>query len=284
MLQKPVRTLSSGEWQNIILVALAVLVLWPLFPDRILHAHLPINPRQVIRLVVILAVIQIVGHVVLRWFGPRLGLSFAGLVSGFVSSTATHAAMGAQAKSNPAHGKAYASAAVLSNVATALQAMLMVSSIATASWAQFAPYLLAMGVMAGVCGMIAMARMRDVQPSANQSRFSVRQPLIFAALLTLMSGLSAFIQHEWGQALAWVASGLAAMVDVHVAIATIASQSLPSDAAVTIPSLICLTINAFAKAVIAWVSAGRSRFAMDVSVYLALIAAAPWAVWWLMKP
>jgi uncharacterized membrane protein (DUF4010 family) len=164
-----------------------------------------------------------------------------------------------------------------------LQAMLMVSSIAAASWAQFAPYLLAMGAAAILCGIIAFARVQDVQPTTDQSRFSIRQPLIFAALLTVISGLSAFIQHEWGQTSAWIASALAAMVDVHVAVATIASQSLPSEATVAIPLLICLTINAFAKAVIAWVSAGRSRFAMDLSVYLALIAAAPWGVWWLMK-
>jgi uncharacterized membrane protein (DUF4010 family) len=275
--------MSSREWKQAMLFVLAVLMLWPWLPDRIWHEHLPVNPRQVIRLMVILATIQIVGHMVLRWFGPRLGLSVAGLVSGFVSSTATHAAMGAQAKSNPAHGKAYASAAVLSNVATALQAMLMVSSIAKASWVQFAPYLLAMAAMAMVCGMIAFARVQDVQPSADQSQFSIRQPLIFAMLLTVISGLSAFIQHEWGQTTAWIASGLAAMVDVHVAIATLATQSLLSDTAVTIPLLICMTINSLTKAVIAWLSAGHSRFAIDVSVYLALIAAAPWGVWWLVK-
>jgi uncharacterized membrane protein (DUF4010 family) len=281
MLQRPSRIFSSGERQQIILVALCATVLWPWAPDRILGEHFPVNPRQVIRLVVILAAIQIAGHVVLRWFGPRLGLSLAGLVSGFVSSTATHAAMGAQARTHPVHGKAYASAAVLSNVATALQAMLMVSSIATTTWASFAPYLLAMAAMAIVCGIVAFARVQDIHSSADESRFSIKQPLIFAGLLTLISALSAFIQHEWGQTTAWIVSGLAAFVDVHVAIASLASQSSRADADVTIPLLICLTINAFSKAVISWMAAGRSRFTMDISLYLALITGAPWCIWWL---
>lgn len=279
MLLNPAHTLSVQERRHILVFTLAVLLLWPWLPDRILHEHLPVNPRQVLRLMIILSAIQLVGHVVLRWLGPRMGLSLAGLVSGFVSSTATHAAMGVQARANPADGRAYASAAVLSNVATALQAMLMVSSITAASWALFAPYLLSLAAAAVVGGVIAFTRVNDVQTTSHESRFSMRQSLVFAALLTAISGVSAFIQHEWGQMAAWIASGLAAMVDVHVAIASIASQPVQTEASVTIPLLICLTINAAIKAVIAWVSAGASRFATEVSLYLVLMACAPWCVW-----
>jgi uncharacterized membrane protein (DUF4010 family) len=282
MLQSPTRTLNPGEWLQAALLLLVAAVLWVSLPDQILHEHVPVNPRQVLKLVIILAAIQIMGHVVLRSLGPRLGLSLTGLVSGFVSSTATHAAMGAQARDNAAHSRAFASAAVLSNVATAVQAMLMVGSMAAALWAQFAPYLLAMAGMAVLCGSIAFVRVPDVQPVADPSRFSLRQVLIFAALLTAISAVSAFVLHEWGQTAAWMATGLAAMVDVHVAIATIASQAPQAEAGVTILLLICLTINAMVKTVIAWVSAGPSRFAVEVSAYLALIALAPWVVWLLI--
>jgi uncharacterized membrane protein (DUF4010 family) len=279
MLANLAHILSVQERRHILVFTLAALLLWLWLPDRMLHEHLPVNPKQVLRLMIILSAIQLVGHVVLRWLGPRMSLSLAGLVSGFVSSTATHAAMGAQARVNPTDSQACASAAVLSNVATALQAMLMISSITAASWVLYAPYLLSLSAAAVVCGVIAFTRINDVQVTSHESRFSMRQSLVFAALLTAISGVSAFIQHEWGQMAAWIASGLAAMVDVHVAIASIASQPVQTEASVTIPLLICLTINAGIKAVIAWVSAGASRFATEVSLYLVLMACAPWCVW-----
>jgi uncharacterized membrane protein (DUF4010 family) len=139
-----------------------------------------------------------------------------------------------------------------------------------------------MAGMAVLCGSVAFVRVPEVQPVADPRRFNLRHVLIFAALLTAISAVSAFVLHEWGQTAAWIATGLAAMVDVHVAIATIASQSPQAEASVTIPLLICLTINAMVKTVIVWVSAGPSRFAVEVSVYLVLIALAPWAVWLLI--
>ncbi|MCP2871735.1 DUF4010 domain-containing protein, partial [Salmonella enterica subsp. enterica serovar Typhimurium] len=84
-----------------LLLAAAALVILPLVPDRAVDPLGAINPRTLWKLAVLMMAINACGHIALRAAGPALGLSFAGFASGFVSSTATIAAMGAEARRNP---------------------------------------------------------------------------------------------------------------------------------------------------------------------------------------
>ena len=64
-------------------------------------------------------------QIALRLMGAQIGLALSGLAAGFVSSTATFAAMGAQAVRTPALRAGAVSAAVLSSLATVLQLVLL---------------------------------------------------------------------------------------------------------------------------------------------------------------
>ena len=78
---------------GLMLVAAATVVL-PLLPDRAIDPWQALNPYKLWTLVVLIMAINAAGYVALRALGPGAGLALAGFVGGFVSSTATLAAMG----------------------------------------------------------------------------------------------------------------------------------------------------------------------------------------------
>lgn len=273
-----VEVLSERELTDAIVLLSLALILLPLFPDRELAPTIPVNPYRVLRLVVIMSSIQAFGYVMLRLLGHRVGVPIAGLMSGFVSSTATHAAMGARARANPGQSSAYVSAAVFSNVATAFQAIAIVAAAAPARLTQLAPYLLVMAATAGVCGAIAFRRIQDTEGKPEHRAFSLWQAFVFAVLLTSVTGLSLWIQREWGDVAAWVAAMFAAMVDVHVALAALLVQPSASNDSLALPLLICLAINAAMKVVASFAAAGRSRYSFEVFACALAILAVPWGL------
>ncbi|WP_343252166.1 DUF4010 domain-containing protein, partial [Methylibium sp. T29] len=93
--------LSEQELHDgLLLTALALIVL-PLIPARPLDALGGIDPRPLAALVLLILAMQAAGQVALRALGPRGGVLAAGLVSGFVSSTATVASLGGRARERP---------------------------------------------------------------------------------------------------------------------------------------------------------------------------------------
>src|SRR5665811_67612 len=88
--------LSEEELTDALIFAAAALVVLPLVPDRYVG---PFSAG---------------GHLAVRLLGPRFGLPLAGLASGFVSSVATIASMGARARKDPLISRPAAAGAVLS--------------------------------------------------------------------------------------------------------------------------------------------------------------------------
>jgi len=84
-----VDVLSETELRDGLLLCSAALVILPLLPGHGVTSLPAINPRRLWGLVVLFMGLQAVGYVALRAAGPALGLALSGLVSGFVSSTAT---------------------------------------------------------------------------------------------------------------------------------------------------------------------------------------------------
>jgi uncharacterized membrane protein (DUF4010 family) len=95
------RVLSAEELHDMLLLAALGLVLLPLVPSMPLAWLGGINPRPLAALVLLILLLQGVGHVALRVAGPRFGLAASGFFSGFVSSTATIASLGSRARHEP---------------------------------------------------------------------------------------------------------------------------------------------------------------------------------------
>ena len=274
------QVLSAQELHDLLLLTAAAFVVLPLLPDRTIDPWDAINPRKLWLLVVAVMAVSSAGYVALRAFGSRLGLALAGLAGGFVSSTATIAAMGDRAKASPKTSAAFASAGLVSNVGTIIQLTIVMAALSPELLGHAAAPLAASGVVAVAAAALASWRAfssaGDGHELAGQRPFEPLRVLGFVAILAVIVLLAAIARHWLGAgSLPWVlaASGLA---DVHAATAS-AAQLVATGQVDTGQALFAvlaaLTTNSLMKCVVAALRGGRD-YALRVIPGIALMVVA----------
>lgn len=275
------RVLTRQELHDLLLLTAAAFVVLPLLPDRTIDPWNSINPHRLWVLVVAVMTISSVGYIALRLFGVRLGLSIAGLAGGFVSSTATIAAMADRARADPALAPAAASAGLMSNVATIVQLAVVIGAVSATMLRWATPALIAAGAVVVASAWLSTrsstaAVSVPARKMVTQRPFEPMAALRFVALLAAIMMGSAILREVLGQAsLPWVlaASGLA---DVHAAAASAAQSMMrdPLDARLAEQGLIGAFIaNSLMKCLVAGIKGGRG-FASRLIPGTVLMAAA----------
>lgn len=276
-----VRVLSEQEVHDGLLLAAAALVILPLVPDRTVDPLGAINPRTLWTLAVLMMAINACGHIALRAAGPALGLTFAGFASGFVSSTATIAAMGAEARRDPALRAGAVSGAVLSSLATVVYLAVLLAATSPAVLRAMALPLLAAGVAAAAYGLLIAlrsVRKRDGDTPPPGRPFNPRLAMLFAATMGVLLLITAFLTDRYGASGAGLAAALAGFADAHSAAAAVASLQaggrITAEQAV-LPILAGFTTNASSKLIVA-VTTGDRAFALQVVPGVLLSVGAAW--------
>lgn len=266
---------------GLILLATALIVL-PLVPDTSLSWLANINPRRLCLLAVLIMAMQALGYVALRLAGPRVGLALSGLVSGFVSSTATVAAMGQRAREHPELRTACLSGAWLSCAATSVQIALIAAATHTASIEQVSMSLIAALCMSLLLGAAAFRRASQVEYVVKQGHaFSIKQALGFAILLTGVTAAAGIAQQYAGNAGASTVAAFAGFADAHAAAASVfnlAGTGQLSLQAMHTALLIVFSTNTVSKLIAAF-PAGDSRYGFACSAGLVSVAVAAWLPW-----
>ena len=280
------QVLSEQELRDALLLLASALVVLPLAPNQALPWLGGLNLRVVWQLVVLIMTVQALGHVALRLFGARLGLPLSGLVSGFVSSTATIAAMGARAVRHPELRTACVAGAWFSTVSTALQILLIAGLLYPAGLALFAPSLGSALLVALLLGLAAFRRSAlplDDTAAAGRA-FSLRQSILLALLFTGIAAAVAWLQQGLGTIATLAGTALAGLADAHSSAAAV--MSLAARGEIEPPTMLTAVLLAFSsnnlsKMVAAYL-AGGARYGSIVSAGLALVALAAWMPWlWL---
>lgn len=272
--------LTPTELRDALLLGAAALVVLPMIPSMPLSWLGGLDPRRLWALAVLFMAIQGLGHVALRAFGARMGLAFSGLVSGFVSSTATTGALGARARETPALLASCIAGAWFSTVATALQLVLIAATIHPASLVILRAPLLAMLATALLCACLAVTRQRERAasvPTAGHA-FKLASSLGFAALLAGVTAAVGLIERHYGLAGAGIGIALAGLADAHSA--TTSALSLAHSGAIAPDAvgryvLLAVTTNTVSKILFAFV-AGGARYGALVSAGLIAITGAAW--------
>jgi len=278
--------LSGEDLRNGLLLAASALVVLPLLPDRGPDWAPALNPHRVWRLVVLVLVLQAAGHIALRIFGARGGLALSGFFSGFISSTATMAAMGHHARQHPDRLAACASGALLSNVATMLQLAALAAMVNPALLNALA-LPLAGGVLGAAMGaLIGWQRNHDSVDAGEEPRAVAFQPLHaigFAALMTGVTALVSWLQGSSGALAASASIALAGFADAHAAGSaafTLATDSVGSTINVAVLMMLGVTTNTVSKTIAATLGGG-AMFLRRLAPGLVLLLAGGWAGWWL---
>lgn len=276
-----VRVLSEQEVHDGLLLAAAALVILPLLPDRAVDPLGAINPRTLWKLAVLMMAINACGHIALRAAGPALGLSFAGFASGFVSSTATIAAMGAEARRNPALRAGAVSGAVLSSLATVVYLAVLLAATSPAVLHAMALPLLSAGAAAAAYGLLITlrgARAHRGEPPPAGRPFNPRLALLFAATMGALMLVTTILTDRFGAGGAGVAAALAGFADAHSAAAAVASLQAGSRVTAeqaVLPILAGFTTNASSKLVVA-ITTGDRAFVLQVVPGVLLSVGAAW--------
>jgi uncharacterized membrane protein (DUF4010 family) len=280
------KTLTEHEFHSALVLAAAALIVLPLTPNQPQSWLGGVNLYTVWQLVVVLMLVQSVGHVALRLFGPRLGLPLSGLVSGFVSSTATVAAMGTRAKQQPALTMACVCGALLSTVSTSLQ-IALIGLVIQPSLLQILAPALGCALLASLVVSAAAFRRSELphEPLPDRPAFSLWQSIGLALLLTAASSVVAWAQTWYGQSAMYVTATLAGFADAHAAAAAVMSlvAQNASQSALLLPAvLLAFTSNTISKIVMAYV-AGGWRYGSLVTGGLVAVAVAIWLPWMATK-
>jgi uncharacterized membrane protein (DUF4010 family) len=276
--------LSGQEMHDLLMLAAAAFVVLPLLPEGAIDPWGVLELRRLWILVVAMMAVSSAGYVALRWFGPRLGLPLAGFAGGFVSSTATIAAMADLAHAAPQRRRAFASAALASNVGTIVQLGIVLGTLAPALLAKAALPLAAAGavaVLAALLSILGGGGGHDGDTATLLTRpFEPRKVLGFVALLAAVMLLAAGVQHGFGEgSLPWVLA-LTGLGDVHAAAASGAQLVAAGKASVGVAQwalLAALASNSAMKCGFAWLRGGH-RFALLVVPWIVVMVAAFGAV------
>lgn len=274
--------LTDVEIKDLLIFAGATLVVLPLLPDEPIGPFGALNLRNVWIVVILVMAVSALGYVAMRIVGTRFGLPIAGLASGFISSTATIAAMGSHAAKTPNICGSAVAGAVLSTVATIVQLTVVLAATNPATLHAFWLPLAAAGAVAlaygGVFTLSALQQKSD-GPAQADGAFSLKTALAFAATLAVILVVSAALQHWFGETGIVLAAAAAGLADTHAAaisVAALVAAGKMDTAHAILPILAGMTTNTVIKIVMA-VANGDRAFALRVVPGLLLVIAAAWA-------
>ncbi|MHA1180706.1 MAG: MgtC/SapB family protein [Alphaproteobacteria bacterium] len=248
---------------GLILLAMTVILL-PVLPDREIAAWLPINPREVWLLTILIAALSFAGYVAIRVAGPQLGIPLSGIAGGLVSSTATTLNMGRLARQHTERTKLFAAAILLSSAVMMLRVIFLVG-VVNASLLQFvAPPLvlavLAQGVLAGYLGNWTRSAATVDQPLSLRNPFDLGVVLAFGALLAIIMVLTKLLA-AWagaGGAIALAAiSGTFDVDAISLSLARLVPGGLDANTAAC-AILVAVIANSLTKIALAWTTGGAA--------------------------
>jgi uncharacterized membrane protein (DUF4010 family) len=274
--------LTEDELKDGLILAGATLVVLPLLPNRQMGPFGALNPQSIWMLVILVMVIGAVGHVAVRTLGVRHGLPLSGLAAGFISSTATIAAMGARSTKTPSLLASTVSAAVLSNLATVVQLALVIAATSMTTLTTLSASLICAGIAAMFYGIVFTVRAirQNVEGDAPGGHpFSLATAFVFAGTLAFVLIASAALREWFGETGAIVAATLAGFVDTHsaaISISSLVASEKMNATEAALPILAGLSANTISKGIVA-ATTGTHAFALRVIAGLIIVALAAWA-------
>lgn len=283
------QAMTRQELDDLIIFLAAIMIVLPLAPNRFMGPFDAVNWHQLTRFVILVMTISALGHMLKRHLGQRSGLVWAGLLGGFISSTATVANMARLARSEPAQLQTATAGALLSSVSTFIQLGLLVAMALPELLSQM---LVPMGL--GACFSLAFALLTcRSRPTADNTpdmtirghAFDLAASLWLALALLVITVLTAGLNQVWGDTGAQASAALSGLVDAHATVATmggLVDQGLIAPTQAQLCIWMAVSTNSISKAAMAAVVGGKA-FALQFLPGLLSSIAAVWLSQWVQS-
>lgn len=273
--------LEKVTWQElraaIILLAMTFLAL-PIIPDQNYGPYGGVNPRQVWLLAVILAAVSFLGYAAVKIMGPQRGVLFSSAAGGLVSSTAVTLSAAQRAAADMKGARLHAASVAIATAISFARTLVLIFVLNRAvAMLAAVPLVLAALTAAVVAVLLArsVAARKDTKSLDLRNPFSLRETLILAALIGVITFVAEAASAWFGTAGGLAAATISGAVDVDaatVSIANLAGGSMaPALAALGV--LMAAAANNVFKFAIGTGTAGRA-FAPYLLVAIGLPVAA----------
>ncbi len=267
---------TDAEMEDALRLLVMAFIVLPLLPHRDLGPYGVLDPRRIWQLVVALTAISWVGYVATRMLGATRGLAVAGLAGGFVSASATTAAMGRLARTlhsvdGPIAGARFAS------LATYVELVAIIAVADRGVVREVVPAAALGSAVLFVTDGRRWWRARhteheddDTSSVTPERPFALKPVLLLAGVLTAALLLARWAADRFGASGAVFAAGAAGFADAHAASLAVVTLHAQGD----IPLGTCLTsiaaavgTNTLTKVILAFTAGGRAfgrRFLVGV--------------------
>ncbi|MDI1325396.1 MAG: DUF4010 domain-containing protein [Brevundimonas sp.] len=271
--------ITEQELLDALVIAIAALVILPLLPNRPVDPFGLLNPFTLWRLAVVGMALGFLGHVAQRLLGGRYGLLIAGLASGLVSSTATVAAMGARARTQPDLTAASAAGAIASMIGSLGYLLALIAAVSP-------PLIVALAIPLGLSALLMLVyavwlvrRTPNTASGETLGRtFNGGAVLLFVALMGAFS-LVAELLIRWlgapGALIGATVLGLADAQAASVSMATLLEGGRMAMAPAAIGVVLALTTNMAVKIPTAIMAGGRA-YGRQVTIGVLLLITGLW--------
>ena len=278
--------IAYDELQAVLRLLVMSVVLLPVLPNRGYGPWGALNPYELWLMVVLIAGISLVGYVIVRLAGARIGLLLAGLAGGLVSSTAVAIGFSRMAERQPAHAPALA-AGIVAAAATMFPRTLLIAGALDRSLLAPLAWPLGAAALAGFAAALLLARGAAAEAGAGVAEIEHRNPfelglaLRFGALLAVIMVLARAVEATLGDAGLYLVAAVSGVADVDaitLTYARLAGADIPAGAAVT-GILIAAAVNTGIKGALASYIGGRHLALAVAAPLAAALAAGAVAMW-----
>lgn len=231
--------------------AIITIIILPILPDKYFDPFEALNPREIWKMVVLIAGISFVGYLSVKIFGAGKGLKLLATLSGFVSSTAATLSFSQRSKEYPDLSKQFAASAILSSSIMFPRALLLVYVFNSSLALRLAPYVLG----SFLCGLAVSLWLFKGEIKSDSKTVQLSNPfylstaikfgLIYAAIV-FVAKVSALHIGEKGIYIASILSGIADVDAISISLAKMSLNELSVSAA-TIGLLLAFLTNTFVK-------------------------------------
>ncbi len=218
------QVLTENELHDGLLLAALALVGLPLVPGGPVAALGGVSLRPLAALVLLILLLQAAGHITLRVFGARAGLGLSGFFSGFVSSTATIASMGARSAHGDVPLRAAQAGALASTSATWVQCLLLLGALSPPLARALLPAAaagLAVALASVAWSLHGQAASDPDTPAGSGEVLRIREAALVATLLGAATVGVGWAGRAAGSQGVIGAAALAALADFHASVAAL---------------------------------------------------------------
>ncbi len=215
-LEKLVTDLDRVDILATVKFLLVTLIILPALPDQE-YTRFHLNPASIWKIVILVSTIGFFGYIMIKRFGPKVGLWLSGLLGGTVSSTAVTLAGGRMARRSPEVAGDALQASLLASSVMYLRSLVLIALVSPIFVSLIWWKLCALAVI----GLAVSFRTRSDPKSLDyrdipglENPFEITPSLVFAGLFVLMSIVTSIVTDFAGSAGLMTLASLVGVTDI----------------------------------------------------------------------